>query len=140
MTVFYTCFLADTWGAFVEKRKKKRKLYVSSCLVRNTHLCCSETDSLQIVRKTSCYYVAILLSELISAQSEGKWAPELLTASRRTEIRTLQHSRQSVSELKEVDTCCGWILIRAAHTPSNSERNTTLVMRVKCTWIQYWKG
>lgn len=31
----------------------------------------------------------------------------------------LQRSRQSVSELKEVDTRCGWILIRVAHTPSS---------------------
>lgn len=62
-------------GICRKKKKKKRKLYMSSCLVRNTHLCCSETESLQIVRKTSCYYVAILLSVFNKCSVGGEVGP-----------------------------------------------------------------
>lgn len=87
-------------------------LEIPTFVVQKQSLCRLYARHHVIMSPSSCQY-------LISAQSEGKWARELLRASRRTEIRTLQHSRQSVSELKEVDTRCGWILIRVAHTPSS---------------------
>lgn len=120
----FTRFSADTWGAFVEKRKKIENstclhalLEIPTFVVLKQSLCRLYARHHVIMSPSSCQY-------LISAQSEGKWTPELLRASWRTEIRTLQHSRQSVSELKDVDARCGWILIRAAHTLSNRSELT----------------